>query len=181
MHLSQDDVRREPTCRETMRRHLRLAPTPARDGRIREPHPPILVVVVGERVSLRQSIRLLLDAEHDIQVVAEASDLPIRRHMDADDPHVLVLDLHARAGPAAEVVAQFRVRVPETEIVVLTMDIGSVMACCVLTAGALGYVLTERADTDLPIAVRSAAGGEMYVSPPVRARLDALGGQGPLR
>jgi len=59
----------------------------------------------------------------------------------------------------------------ETRIVVLTMQTDPVFAREALSAGALGYVLKEAADTELVDAVKRAANDEMYVNPGLGARL----------
>jgi two-component system response regulator NreC len=121
-----------------------------------------------------RSLGLLLEGENDVDVIAEAGDLTsaegyVRRHK----PHVLVLDLHLSGGSIA-MIGRLRTEAPDTEIVVLTMKDNPVFAEHALASGALGFVLKELADAELPLAVRAAARGEQYVSPRVAARLDAL-------
>jgi two-component system response regulator NreC len=77
-------------------------------------------------------------------------------------------------GSSIETIGKLRERVPDTQIVVLTMDDSPVFAQRAIAAGALGFVLKDLADGDLPQAVRAAARDEEYVSPRVAARLDAL-------
>ena len=120
-------------------------------------------------------MRLLLDDERDIDVRAEASDLPaalgqIHRHT----PHVLVLDLRLPNGSTIETIRGLRKQMPHTEIVVLTMEESPQFARQTLDAGAVGFVLKDRADSELVTAVRLAARGEEYVSPRVSEGLDAL-------
>jgi two-component system, NarL family, response regulator NreC len=85
-----------------------------------------------------------------------------------------VLDLSMPGGSSLETIGKLRERVPDTQVVVPTMDDSPVFAQRALATGALGFVLKELADTDLPEAIRAAARGEEYVSPRVAARLDAL-------
>ncbi len=124
---------------------------------------------------MRRSVRLLLDGEENMEVIAEASDLAsVARHVQGHQPHVLVLDLNMSGGSSLEAISQLRERVPETQIVVMTMQDSPVFAQRAFAAGAVGFILKDFADTELPEAIRAAARGEEYVSPRVASRLDAL-------
>ena len=133
---------------------------------------PIRVVVVDRHALMRRSLRLLLESERDVEVVAEAHDLTraVRRARDRR-PRVLVLDL---APSSTSTLRSLRERLPRTQIVVVTMEESPAFAQRALAAGALGFVAKDRADTDLLDAVRAAARDEEYVSPHVAARLAAL-------
>jgi two-component system response regulator NreC len=87
---------------------------------------------------------------------------------------VLVLDLHIPNGSGIEMIRRLRAEVPESEIVVLTMEPSPLFAQQSIDAGAVGFVLKDKADTELPAAVRSAATRGEYVSPHVTNGLDAL-------
>jgi two-component system response regulator NreC len=150
--------------------HLRLASIPGRAA------PSTIRVVLADDHSLvRRSLRALLDGETDVEVVAEATDLPaVIRQTRELGPHVLVLDLIMPGDSSTEVLRRLRDQVPETAIVVLTMEDSPALAQQALGAGAIGFVLKEFADDELLQAVRSAACGEKYVSPRVAARLSSL-------
>ncbi len=96
------------------------------------------------------------------------------RHVGHHVPHVLVLDLRLPNGSSIEMIRQLRARFPETEVVVLTMEESPLFAQHAMNAGATGFVVKDRADTDLLTAVRLAARGEEYVSPRVASGLEAL-------
>lgn len=124
---------------------------------------------------VRRSLRLLLDGEDGLDVVAEAGELShVLGHVHGHAPHVLVLDLQMSGGSSIETIRQLRTQVPRTEIVVLTMDRSPAFAQRAIGAGAVGFVVKDRADTELPLAVRRASRGEEFVSPQVAASLDAL-------
>jgi two-component system, NarL family, response regulator NreC len=135
----------------------------------------IRVVLADDHALVRRSLRLLLDCEKDVHVVGEAGDLKgASQHVYGSTPHVLVLDLEMPGGSSIEMIRLLRKRVPKTEIVVLTMERSPAFAQRALDAGAIGFVLKDRADAELPEAVRQAAHGEEYVSSHVAAGLDAL-------
>ncbi len=79
-----------------------------------------------------------------------------------------------RGGSSLETIRRLRSEVPETEIVVLTMELGLAFAQQALDAGTVGYVLKDSADGELPAAVRDAVSGVEYVSPRLADGLDAL-------
>jgi two-component system response regulator NreC len=155
--------------------HLHLAPSGLEIGSVVNATSPIRVVLADDHSLMRRGLRLLLDGEDDVEVIAEAIDLAsVVRLVHSRRPHVLVLDLSMPDGSSIETIGKLRERVPDTQIVVLTMNDSPVFAQRALAAGALGFVLKDLADSDLPQAVRAGASGDEYVSPRVAARLDAL-------
>ena len=132
------------------------------------------IVLADDHLPVRRSLRLLLDGEDDLVVIAEAEDhASAARHVDGHQPEVLVLDL-GLDGSSIEAIRTLSERVPQTKIVVLTTEEDPVFAQRALTAGASGCVAKDLADAELPQAVRAAALGEEWVSPRIAARLDAL-------
>jgi len=153
---------------------LRLAPSPLSLEEVPVTD-PIRVVLADDHNAMRRNLRRLLDAEDGVTVVAEAIDLETAtRHVHGHLPHVLIVDLHLPNGSAVATIRQLRRVVPETQIVVLTMEASPAFAKHALNAGALGYVLKEHADRDLIAAVRGAAHGESYITPEVAVGLDAM-------
>jgi len=158
--------------------HLHLAPAPKKtDESSARPAAPssIRVILADDHARMRRSLRLLLDGEPGVDVIAEADDIEstvrdVHRHR----PHVLVIDLRMPNGSSIETIGKLRRQAPDTHVVVLTMDDNPVFAQHALAAGARGFVLKDLADSELPCAVRAAALGEEYISPRVAARLDAL-------
>ena len=157
-----------------MTRHLRLAPDPDHSEPNRSAD-PIRVVIGDDHAAIRRSLRVLLEAEDDVEVVAEAGDLPhVVRHVHGHAPNVLVLDLELHNGSTIATIGELRALVPKTEIVVLTMQASAAFARQALDAGAVGFVLKDRADGDLPAALRAAVHGEEFVSASVAGRLADL-------
>jgi two-component system response regulator NreC len=141
---------------------------PSRSSSDSPPKLSIHVVLADDHTLMRRSLRLLLDDEDGVDVVAEAADLTtVIRHVRRHLPHVLVLDLGMQNGSSIDAIRRLRREVPGTEIVVVTMNGSQAYAQRTLDAGAIGFVVTEFADVELPQAVRSAARGEEYLSPRV--------------
>ena len=129
------------------------------------------IVVADDHAVVRAGLRLLLDAEEDLTVVAVAGDvddaLRLTRAHRAD---VLVLDLNMPGRPA---LPEIPALAELTAVVVLTMQNDPAFARQALGAGARAYVLKEAADSELVEAVRAAARGGTYLNPQLGARLAA--------
>jgi two-component system response regulator NreC len=130
------------------------------------------IVIADDHSVVRSGLRMLLDAEPDLEVVAEAGDVDAaRRYVRGHRPAVLILDLNMPGEPSLEAIPGLCEEFPGTKIVVLTMQDDPAFAREAMRAGALGYVLKEAADAELVEAVRTAAGGGTYLHPRLGARL----------
>jgi len=137
------------------------------------------VVIADDHSLLRRGLRQLLEGE-GIDVVAEAGDVDTaRRYVRGHHPDVLVLDLNMPGSRSLEAIPEIRSESPATQIVVLTMQNEPAYARQALSAGALGYVLKEAADSELVAAVRAAADGESYLNPRLGAKVAAEPPAGP--
>jgi two-component system response regulator NreC len=135
----------------------------------------IRIVLADDHGVVRAGLKLLLDAEDGMEVVAEAADVDSTlRAVLGHKPDVLVLDLNMPgAETSLDALPDVRERSPNTRTVVLTMQEDPEYARRALRAGALGYVLKEAADAELVEAVRRAAHGGTYLNPSLGARLAA--------
>ena len=132
------------------------------------------IVLADDHAVVRSGLRLLLDAEDDFEVVAEAGDVDTAmRYVRGHHPSVLILDLNMPGASSLEAIPRLRDEAPETAVVVLTMQDDPAFARQALGAGARAYVLKEAADAELVEAVRRAAAGETYLNPQLGARLAA--------
>jgi two-component system, NarL family, response regulator NreC len=155
--------------------HLYLVGAGTGRGRSAHTKSTITVVLADDHAAVRRNLKQLLDREPDMTVVAEAADLSTAdQRVHQHRPRVLVLHLAMPGGSSLETIARLRSVVPDTEIVVLTMEPSPLFAKQALEAGAVGFVLKDRADDELPTAVRTAAAGGEYVSPRVAAGLGLL-------
>jgi len=132
----------------------------------------IEVVLADDHAVVRSGLRLVLESEAGLKVVAEAEDVEATvRKLMGYKPAVLVLDINMGGRSSLESIDRIRDASPETEIVVLTMQSETEYARDALRSGAKGYLLKEAADTELVEAVRAAAAGQSYVQPSIGARL----------
>jgi two-component system response regulator NreC len=152
--------------------HLHLA-HPVGAGGESERAVPITVVLVDVHAGVRRTLRQLLDSARLVNVVAEAPDLTAAA-VSAHLPRVLVLDLGLPNWSSIGMITRSRKQAPRTEVVGLTMEESPMFALLAFDAGATGFVIKDRADSELLDAVTHVARGEEYVSPRVAAGLDAL-------
>jgi two-component system response regulator NreC len=132
----------------------------------------ITVVVADDHAVVRAGLRMLLDAEDGLEVIAEAGDVPGAVDAILDHrPAVAVLDLSMPGGSGLDAIATLTDTAPETAIVVLTMQDDPAFARRALRDGARGFVLKEAADEELMQAIRVAAGGGTYLNPRLGADL----------
>jgi two-component system response regulator NreC len=130
------------------------------------------IVIADDHAVMRSGLRMLLEAEDDLEVLAEAGDVDETiRKLKGYKPDILLLDLHMPGGPSLKAMPEIQAASPQTGVVVLTMQNSPAFVREALRAGALGYVTKEAADTDVVEAVRLAATGQSYLQPGMGARL----------
>ena len=122
----------------------------------------------------------MLESEGGFEIVAEAGDVDgARRYVRGHHPDVLVLDLNMPEGSSLDAVPDILAQSPDTQIVVLTMQNEPAYARQALSAGVLGYVLKDAADSELVEAVRRAAAGDTYLNPRLGAKVASEPPPGP--
>lgn len=134
----------------------------------------ITIVLADDHTIVRNGLRVLLDAEDGVQVVAEAGNVDeAKRKVLAYKPTVLVLDLSMPGGSSLAAIPDIRAASPDTAIVVLTMENEPRFAREALRSGAAGFVLKEAADTELLQAINAAVSGRRYINPQLGALIAA--------
>ena len=119
---------------------------------------PITILLADDHTVMRSGLRMLLDAEEDFQVVAEAGDIQSLLQQARGHRHqVLVLDLNMPGGSSIQAITTLARISPSTSVVVLTMEEDPAFMREAYDAGARGYVLKEEAPTALVGAIRAAA------------------------
>jgi two-component system, NarL family, response regulator NreC len=138
----------------------------------------IRVVLVDDHAVVRSGLRLLLEAQHDIEVVGEAGnakDAVFRAR--AFKPNVMLLDVVMPGESGIEALPKLLKESPETRVLVLSMQDDPSYVREAFAAGATGYVLKEAADEEVVSAVREIAAGGSYVHPALGARMVAAEAQ----
>lgn len=129
------------------------------------------IVLADDHHVVRQGLRALLEAEPDFAIVGEAADgLEVVSLVERLAPDVLVLDLMMPGLNGLDVVRQVSQRLLQTRVVILSMHSNEAYVLEALRNGVAGYVLKESTASDLAKAVREAAAGRRYLSPPLSER-----------
>ncbi len=124
------------------------------------------ILLADDHAVVRRGLRLVLDAEPDLEVVAEAGDGSdaVRRAL-AEEVDLAVLDVTMPRLTGLQAAAELSKRKPELKVLMLSMHDNEQYLFQALKAGAAGYVLKTAADRDLVEACRSAMRGEPFVYP----------------
>jgi two-component system, NarL family, response regulator NreC len=135
----------------------------------------IRVLVVDDHAVVRAGLRLLLDAEDDIETVGEAGDArEAVFEVRSSKPDVILMDVGLGSGKSGiEAAPDVLHEAPDAKVLMLSMQDDPRYVREAFAAGASGYVLKEAADTELVTAVRQVAGGTRYVDPAMGARIAA--------
>lgn len=132
----------------------------------------IRVLLAEDHTLVREGVRALLEAQPDMEVVAEASDgaEAVRKALDLL-PDLVLMDITMPGTSGLEATRLIRKAAPGIHILALTMHGTDDYFFRLLDAGASGYVLKESASTDLLSAIRAVYQGGVFLSPSVAKRL----------
>ena len=132
----------------------------------------IRVLLADDHETVRQGLRLLIDAQPDMQVVAEVGDgRAALQRARALQPTVAIVDVSMPEMNGLSVTRALREVLPELAIVVLTRYNDEAYVKELLSAGARAYVLKQSPSAELLKAVRAAARGEDYLDASLAARV----------
>jgi two-component system response regulator NreC len=134
----------------------------------------VRVLVVDDHAVVRAGLRLLLDAEDDIEPVGEAGSARDAIFQNRSvKPDVILLDVVMPGESGLDVIPTLLHERPEAKVLVLSMQDDPQYVRQAFAAGANGYVLKEAVDAEVVAAVREVAKGGRYVHPELGARLVA--------
>ena len=134
----------------------------------------IRVLIVDDNAVVRAGLRLLLDAEDDIETVGEAGDArEAIFEARSTKPDVVLMDVVLGDKSGIDVTPELIHEQRQARVLVLSLQDDRRHVREAFAAGAHGYVLKEAADTELVTAVREVARGGSYVHPALGARMAA--------
>jgi DNA-binding NarL/FixJ family response regulator len=129
------------------------------------------IVLADDHHVVRQSFRLLLEAQPDFRVLGEAaSGLEAVELSERLRPDVLVVDIMLPELNGVEVTRRVKKLLPATVVVILSMHDNEVYVIEALRAGAAAYVLKTSTAQELVYAIHQALEGHLFLSPPLSER-----------
>lgn len=131
-------------------------------------------MLADDHATVREGLKLLLDSQPDMEVIAEASDGEgAIRHQQLDAADVVVMDLSMPGISGLVATRKLKERRPDLNVLVLTRHTDEAYLHELLRAGVSGYVLKQSAPTELLEAIRAVAGGGQYIDAALTRHLAA--------
>jgi DNA-binding NarL/FixJ family response regulator len=123
------------------------------------------ILVADDHGIVRSGIKLLLERQADLDVVAEAEDgVQAVSQALSERPDLCILDVGMPRMTGLQAAREIRSQLPSTRVLILSMHDDEHYLFEALKAGASGYVLKREADQDLVGAVRAVASGEAFLT-----------------
>jgi DNA-binding NarL/FixJ family response regulator len=132
----------------------------------------VRVLIADDHGIVRSGLRLLLERQPDIEVIAEAADGAEARELAVRErPDLAILDVRMPKLTGLQVTREIKRQAPEVSVLILSMHDDERYLFEALKAGASGYVLKTQADTDLMEAIRAVERGEPFLTPAAQQAL----------
>jgi two-component system response regulator NreC len=124
----------------------------------------ISVLIADDHAVLRAGLRMLINMQPDMEVIAEAGDghEAVRKAKETK-PDVALMDIAMPAEGGIKAIERIRQECPDTHILVLTMHDDIAYLRSALSAGSSGYVLKKSADSELISAIQAVHRGNLFV------------------
>jgi len=124
------------------------------------------VLIADDHGIVRSGLRLLLERQPDIEVIAEAADGAEARELAIRErPDLAILDVKMPKLTGLQATREIKAQAPEVDVLILSMHDDDRYVAEALKAGASGYVVKTQADADLLAAVRAVERGESFPAP----------------
>ncbi|MEK6278544.1 MAG: response regulator transcription factor [Actinomycetota bacterium] len=130
------------------------------------------VLIADDHGIVRSGLRLLLERQPGIEVVAEAADGAAAREIAIrEKPDLAILDVRMPKLTGLQATREIKQQAPEVAVLILSMHDDERYLFEALKAGASGYVLKTQADTDLLEAIHAVERGEPFLTPAAQQAL----------
>ena len=133
---------------------------------------PLRILVADDHAIVRQGLKLLIDSQQDMKVVAEAADgTAALERAEAVKPDIVVMDISMPGMSGLTATRTLKQRQPGVTIVALTRHEDEKYLEELLRAGASAYILKQSAPADFLQAIRAVAAGGIYLDPAMTSRV----------
>ena len=132
----------------------------------------VRLLLVDDHQIMRQGLRLMIESERDMEVVAQASNGQEAMKLAFElRPNLILMDVNMPGLNGIDATTQILARLPETKILALSMHSNRKFVLGMFKAGASGYMLKDCAFEELIRAIRTLTAGQMYLSPKIAGAL----------
>lgn len=132
----------------------------------------ISIILADDHAVVRTGIRMLLEAQSDIEIVAEVeSGKEAVKQAASLRPTVVLMDIQMPEMSGIEATKEIKKKAPDSAVLALTMHEDEQYFFEMLHAGASGYVPKRAAPDELLSAIRTVARGEVFLYPSLASRL----------
>lgn len=129
------------------------------------------IILADDHQVLREALRILLEMQPDLQVIAETGDgLEAAQLTERHKPDILIVDMMMPGLSGLEVARRTKRVSPATRVIVLSMHDTEGYVAESLQVGVSGYVLKKNSSQELVFAIRRALEGSLYLSPSLDQR-----------
>ena len=126
----------------------------------------IRILIADDHGVLRAGLRALLNAEPDLEVVAEAADGEQALHLASElRPDIVLMDLNMPKVGGIQATRLLRDLLPEVGVLVLTVHEDSSLLREAIQGGASGYIIKRALESELINAIHAISRGELYIHP----------------
>ncbi|MDR2270760.1 MAG: response regulator transcription factor [Sphingobacterium sp.] len=124
------------------------------------------LLLVDDHVLVRSGFRLILEAQEDITVIAEAENgkNALEYLARATQPDLILTDIHMDIMDGIQFIKTVKMRFPEIKLVILTMDASFHLASEALSIGVDGYLLKSSHVDEILFGLKQVQRGERYIS-----------------
>ncbi len=133
---------------------------------------PVQILLVEDQTLMRQGLKMILDLEPGLQVVAEASNgedgLKVALEM---RPDVILMDVQLPAMSGVEATQAICAAWPEAKVIILTTFDRDDYIYHGIRAGAMGYLLKDTPATQLIETIHQVYAGEAFIQPTIASRV----------
>jgi DNA-binding NarL/FixJ family response regulator len=132
----------------------------------------IRIAIADDHPLLRKGLRLVLEADPNMKVVAEAGDGEVLlAQIEQSRPHIAIVDVDMPKQDGFAVAKEINKRKIPVDVAFLTIHEEEAVFHAAMDLGIKGYLLKDGASIEVIEAIRTIAAGQFYVSPPLVAYL----------
>lgn len=128
----------------------------------------IRLMLADDHVLLRETLKLFLDTQPDLEVVAEAGTAEETLEKGASNPNVVLLDITLPDRSGIAILPELRQKYPGSRVLIVTMHAEPSYLRAALAAGAAGYLVKTASPSELLEAIRMVNRGERYIDVSMR-------------